>query len=287
MENILITGASTGIGYHTAKLLIEKGYSVLGSVRSPKDADRLKNDFGPHFHPMIFDVTDQESIDRAVKEVQHILTNQGLAGLINNAGVVVNGPLQHMSIADLHRQFEVNVYGALRVTQAFLPFLGAQIPAKYTAGKIINISSVSGFVTAPFLGAYAMSKFALESMSDGLRRELSIYGIDVVVIEPGAVTTDIWDKSKILDEKYLKTDYEPILKNWKRMVEKTELNGVPPLKVAKVIYKALNNQNPASRYIVAKKKMIMTLVKYILPHRFVDKQLTKSFREKANSKIQE
>jgi len=108
-----------------------------------------------------------------------------------------------MEIKDLHHQFDVNVYGVLRVVQAFLPFLGAQIPAKYPPGKIINISSVSGFVTAPFLGAYAMSKYALESMSDALRRELSIYDIDVVIMEPGAVSTDIWDKAKYLDPKYL------------------------------------------------------------------------------------
>lgn len=280
MQNILVTGASTGIGYHTTKLFLEKGYAVLGSVRKKEDASRLKKDFGQHFHPLIFDVTDQEGIGQAVKEVQNILSGQGLACLVNNAGIAVNGPLQHLSVEELHHQFDINVYGVLRVTQAFLPFLGAQIPAKYPAGKIINISSVSGFVTAPFLGAYAMSKYALESMSDAFRRELSIYGIDVVVIEPGAVSTEIWEKAKYIDPRFLQTDYGAILKNWERMVGNSEKNGVPPLEVAQKICESLVHKSPDSRYIVAKNKRLMQLVKYILPHRFVDKQLTKTFKGK-------
>ena len=281
MQNILITGASTGIGYYTSKLFLEKGYFVLGSVRKKEDADRLKNDFGDQFHPLIFDVSDQQGIDQAVKEVKTILAGKGLACLVNNAGIAVNGPLQHLSVDELKHQFDINVYGVLRVTQAFLPFLGAQIPAQIPAGKIVNISSVSGFVTAPFLGAYAMSKYALESMSDAFRRELSIYGIDVVVIEPGAVSTEIWDKAKYIHPRFLETDYGPILKNWERMVGKSEKNGVPPENVATKIYNSLIQNNPSSRYIVAKNKMMMKLVKYILPHRFIDKQLTKNFKSKA------
>jgi len=280
MKNILITGASTGIGYRTVQLFIEKGYFVLGSVRKQVDADRLKEDFGEKFHPLVFDVCDAEAIKQAAIETERVLAGKGLACLVNNAGFAVNGPLQHMEIKDLHQQFDVNVYGVLRVVQAFLPFLGAQTPAKYPPGKIINISSVSGFVTAPFLGAYAMSKYALESMSDALRRELSIYNIDVIVLQPGAVATEIWDKSKAMDPKYLDTDYEPILKNWKKMVTKTEKNAVPALDVAQKIHSVLVQKNPATRHIIAKKKMIMTLVKHIFPDRFLDRQITKPFKKK-------
>lgn len=280
MKNVLITGASTGIGYHTVKLFIEKGYVVLGSVRKQADADRLKKDFGPHFHPLIFDVCDQNAIDKAVVEAEQILQGKGLACLVNNAGYAVNGPLQHLEIKELHKQFDVNVYGVLRVIQAFLPFLGAQIPAKYPPGKIINISSVSGFVTAPFLGAYAMSKYALESMSDAFRRELSIYDIDVIVLEPGAVSTEIWSKAKYLDPKYLETDYGPILKDWEKMVGGSEKNAVPPLQVAEKVLSALIQRKPATRYIIAKKKMIMRLVKHVFTDRFLDKQTTKSFKSK-------
>jgi short-subunit dehydrogenase len=281
MQNILITGASTGIGYHTTKLFLEKGYFVFGSVRNKEDADRLKNDFSDQFHPLIFDVSDQQGINQAVEEVKPILAGKGLSCLVNNAGIAVNGPLQHLSIDELKHQFDINVYGVLRVTQAFLPFLGAQIPAQFPAGKIVNISSVSGFVTAPFLGAYAMSKYALESMSDAFRRELSIYGIDVVVIEPGAVSTKIWHKAKYIHPRFLETDYGPILKNWERMVGKSEKNGVPAGDVAAKIYDSLVQKKPSSRYIIAKNKMIMKLVKHILPHRFIDKQLTKNFKSKA------
>ncbi|MFT5386866.1 MAG: NAD(P)-dependent dehydrogenase (short-subunit alcohol dehydrogenase family) [Saprospiraceae bacterium] len=284
MQNILITGASTGIGYHTTKLFLEKGYGVLGSVRKKEDADRLKNDFGDHFHPLIFDVNDQEGINRAVEEAQQILSGKGLACLVNNAGIVVSGPLQHLSVEELQQQFDTNVFGVLRVSQAFLPFLGAQIPAKYPAGKIVNISSVSGFVTAPFMGAYAMSKYALESMSDAFRRELSIYDIDVVVIEPAAVSTDIWSKAKSLDPKFLDTDYGTILKNWDRMVDNSEKNGVPPDDVAQKIYTSVVAKKPSTRYIVAKKKMVMKLVKYVFSDRFLDKQLTKSFKRKVKEK---
>lgn len=280
MKNILITGVSTGIGYRTAKLFLEKGFFVLGSVRKQADADRLKKELGEHFHPLLFDVCDQEAIQRAAAEVETLLDGKGLAGLVNNAGYASNGPLQHMEIKELHQQFDVNVYGVLRVVQAFLPLLGAQLPAKYPAGKIVNISSVSGFVTAPFLGAYAMSKYALESMSDALRRELSIYGIDVIILEPGAVTSEIWDKAKDLDPKFLETDYAPILKNWEKMVGNSERNAVPPIEVAEKVYAAIVQSKPPTRSIIAKKKMVMRLVKYILPDRFIDKQVTKGWQAK-------
>lgn len=283
MQYILITGVSTGIGYRTTKFFLEKGYFVFGSVRKKVDADRLKNDFGSHFHPLIFDVCDQEAIDRSVLEVEEILKGKGLACLLNNAGMAVSGPLQHLSVEELHRQFDVNVYGVLRITQAFLPLLGAQIPAKYPPGKIVNISSVSGFVTAPFLGAYAMSKYALESMSDALRRELSIYDIDVVILEPGAVESEIWEKTKSLDPKYLDTDYGPILKDWEKLVSNSEKNAVPPIQVAEKVYEALTKKKPAIRSIIAKKKMVMRLVKYVLTDRFLDKQLTKSFKAKVKA----
>ncbi len=280
MKNILITGVSSGIGLHTAKLFIEKGYFVLGSVRKKEDANRLKKELGDNFHPLVFDVCNQDEIDQAVKECEKLLDGKGLACLVNNAGIVVSGPLQHMSIEELNHQFDVNVYGVLRTSQAFLPFLGAQIPAKYPAGKIVNISSVSGFVTAPFLGAYAMSKYALESMSDALRRELSIYDIDVIIIEPGAVSSEIWTKAKYIDPKYLETDYGPILKKWDHLIKNSEKNAIPPTEIANLIYKRINQSKPPTRSIIAKQKTIMKLVKYILPDRLIDKQLTKSFKAK-------
>lgn len=279
MQYILITGVSTGIGREMTRYLIEKGFFVLGSVRKQEDAASLKKDFPKQFHPLIFDVCDAHAIQKAKAETESILGKKGLSGLVNNAGIAINGPLQHVEIDDLHRQFDVNVYGALRVTQAFLPLLGAQLPAKYPPGKIINISSVSGFVTAPFLAPYAMSKYALESMSDGLRRELSIYGIDVLVLEPGAVKSEIWDKAKQMDRKFLATDYGPILKNWENMVNQSEVNAIPATEIAKKTHQLLLKKQPATRQIIAKQKWLMRMVKYVLSDRFLDKQLTKSFKK--------
>ncbi len=280
MKNILITGASTGIGYHSTKYFIDKGYQVFGSVRKEEDAARLSNDFGDRFHALLFDVKDQAAIDQSVSKVEKVLSGKGLDLLVNNAGVAVNGPLQHLSIEKVHHQMDVNVYGVLRVTKAFLPLLGAQRPRKTTSGKIINISSVSGFVSAPFLGAYAMSKFALEAMSDALRRELSIYDIDVIVIEPGAIKTDIWEKAYEMDPEFLKTDYAPLLKNWDKVIQSTEKNGLPAEDIAKLLDKCLQKDKPATRHIIAKKHFMMWMVKYLLPDRFLDKQLTKGWKKR-------
>lgn len=280
MQNILITGVSTGIGYHAVKYFIEQGFFVFGSVRKKEHAERLQKEFGKQFHPLVFDVCDSEAISLAAEETKSKLNGQGLAMLVNNAGIAVSGPLKHMSMTDLHQQFDVNVYGVLRVTQAFLPLLGGELPQKVKPGKILNISSVSGFVSAPFLGAYAMSKHALESLSDALRRELKIYDIDVIVIEPGAIKTEIWEKSYDLDPKYLKTDYAPILADWEKMIHNSEKNGLPAVEVAKLIHNCLKKDKPATRHIIAKKKMIMRLVKYVLPDRFLDKQITKGWKEK-------
>ncbi len=280
MQYVLVTGVSSGIGYEITRFLIEKGYYVLGSVRKQADAERLRKAFPQQFHALIFDVCDQSAIDLAVVEVEKKLQGSGLTCLVNNAGYVVNGPLQHLPIEQLQQQFEVNVYGVLRVIQAFLPLLGAQIPAKYPPGKIINISSVSGFVTAPFLGAYAMSKYALESMSDALRRELCIYDIDVIILEPGAIQSEIWNKAKHLDPLFLKTDYGPILKNWNKMVENSERNVLAPIEIARTIHTVIKKKRPATRHIIAKNKFVMKLVKYVFSDRFIDKQLSKSFKKK-------
>jgi NAD(P)-dependent dehydrogenase (short-subunit alcohol dehydrogenase family) len=280
MKNILITGVSTGIGYHSAKYFIEQGFFVFGSVRKEADAQRVSADLGANFQALIFDVTDQEAIDLAAESVEEQLGDAGLDLLVNNAGIAVSGPLQYLTIDELHHQMNVNVYGVLRVTKAFLPILGAKRPRKHSPGKIINISSVSGFVSAPFLGAYAMSKHALESMSDALRRELSIYDIDVIVIEPGAIKTDIWEKSQNIDPKFLKTEYAPILKDWDKMIKNSEKNGLPAKDIAMLLHRILEKARPATRHIIAKKKFVMWMVKHILPDRFLDGKLTEGWKEK-------
>ena len=195
MKAVVVTGASTGIGAACVSLLVEKGFLVFASVRKDSDAAALVARHGASVIPLLFDVTDAESIAAAARDVGARLGDETLAGLVNNAGVAVPGPLLHLPIDDFRRQMDVNLIGQLRIIQAFAPLLGAGAQRRGAPGRIVNMSSVAGRFAAPFLGAYAASKFGLEGMSDALRRELMVYGVDVVLIEPGMSATPIWDKA--------------------------------------------------------------------------------------------
>ena len=188
MRSVVVTGCSTGIGYGTVGVLLRQGLRVFGSVRSAGDAERLAADFGPLLMPLVFDVTDEAAVAAAAERVGEAL-GETLFGLVNNAGVAFSGPLLHLPIRDLRRQLEINLIGQLTVTQAFAPFLGVDPARTGGPGRIVMMSSVGGRRAMPFLGAYSASKFGLEGLSESLRRELMVFGIDVVVIAPGAVAT--------------------------------------------------------------------------------------------------
>jgi len=280
LKSILITGVSTGIGYAAVKYFLEEGYLVFGSVRKAADADRLQVDFDEGFTPLLFDVTDASAIKSSVDIVREKLNGHNLTCVVNNAGIGVMGPLQHLSVDEVKFQMAVNVYGPLRVIQAFLPLLGAELPQKAPPGKIINISSVSGFFAAPFVGAYAMSKYALEAMTDALRRELTIYGIDVLSIQPGATATAMADKgAKAPDPRFLATDYRPILEDWDKRMAGSRKHALPPVEIAKVIHQCILSDIPPTRQIVAKKKEMLEGFKKI-SDRELDALLTKGFKEK-------
>ena len=189
MKAIVITGVSTGIGYAATAVFIQRGYHVFGSVRKAADAKRLQAEMGAQFTPLLFDVTDKVGVQTAVSQVRAALGEKNLTALINNAGIVTPGPLMHMPSDSFRQQFQVNLFGLFDVTQAFLPLLGARKHNAGLPGRIINISSVSGKIAYPFMGAYAASKHALEAYSDSLRRELMLYGIDVILIQPGTTRT--------------------------------------------------------------------------------------------------
>ncbi|MEL7002768.1 MAG: SDR family NAD(P)-dependent oxidoreductase, partial [Bacteroidota bacterium] len=192
-KTVLITGISSGIGYHLARTYTEKGYQVFGSIRSEADKLRLSKEL-PDLHLLMFDITDNDAIKRAIKELEAQLQGNGLDILINNAGMVVSGPLMLLEIDEFKRQYDINVFGLLRVTQACLPLLGAVENPNHKPGMIINISSVTGQIAFPFAGAYSSSKFAIEGLSHSLRRELLPFGIRVVIIGPASVKTPIWEK---------------------------------------------------------------------------------------------
>ena len=279
MKYVVITGVSSGIGYATTKELVNRGFHVFGSVRNKEDADRLKSDMGDNFTPLIFDVTDHKGIEKAARMVEKQINTENLIGLVNNAGIAVSGPLMHIPINDVRYQMEVNFLGTLKVIQAFLPALGADYDRTGKSGRIINISSVSGRSAYPFVGPYAASKHALEAISDSLRRELLLYGIDVIVIEPGYVKTPIWDKMSDISI-YKETDYFKILEHVTSMIMRTRHKALPDSVIARLIGKVLTIKKPKLRYLVIKKKFKNWILPRILPDRWVDRAIAAKLIEK-------
>lgn len=279
MKYIIVTGASTGIGRATAELFLRKGDFVFGSVRKKADAEALTLALGNRFEPLIFDVRDGEAIKKAAEIVKKRVGTEGVSLLVNNAGVAIFGPMQHLSIEAYQMQFDINVFGVQRVTQAFLPLLGARFQTEIRQkGMIVNISSISSVVTTPFLGAYCASKVAMEHWSDALRRELSIYGIRVVNVLPGPVKTEIWNKARTDVNFYPETDYAPLLREMSGLIEKSECNGIEASAVAALIDRIVQKPKPLTRYIIGHNRWQVKLAS-ILPHRLLDKLLTKGFKK--------
>jgi short-subunit dehydrogenase len=284
MKYIIVTGASTGIGRAVTDYFLKKGDFVFGSVRKEMDAERLKLALGDHFEPLIFDVRDGEAIKKAVEIVKKRVGTEGVSLLVNNAGIAVFGPLQHLSIEEYQMQFDINVFGVQRVTQAFLPLLGANFKTEMKQkGMIINISSISSMITVPFLGAYGASKVALEHWSDALRRELSIYGIRVVNVLPGPVKTDIWEKARTDINYYPETDYAPLLRQMSEGIETSERNGIEASAVAAFIDRIFQKRKPLTRYIIGTNRWTVKFAS-ILPQGLVDKLLTKGFKKALEKK---
>ncbi|GIK56012.1 MAG: SDR family oxidoreductase [Chloroflexi bacterium] len=273
MKSIVITGVSTGIGYEAAKMLVGQGWRVYGSVRKQADTDRLQQELGQGFTPLLFDVTDEGAIATAATQIPAPLT-----ALINNAGIAEPAPLMHMLLADFRKHLEINVTGVLAVTQAFLPLLGAQANWPHPPGRIINISSVSGRIVYPFMGAYAASKHALEAMSDALRRELLLYGIDVILIEPGTVRTPIIGKFAGQVARYMETDYGRVLQPLAAQVEKREQSALPVERVTAVILQALESEHPKTRYPLPRKRLTGWLLPRLLPDRWFDRLVARQLK---------
>jgi len=271
MRAVVVTGSSTGIGHGTVKVLLERGFRVYGSVRKPADADRLKAEFGANYTPLLFDVTDEAAIGRAAAEVRAAQNGETLAGLVNNAGVAVAGPLLHLPIDEFRRQIEINLTGQLMVTQAFAPLLGADRSLRGRPGRIVMISSVGGRNGSPFLGPYNASKFGLEGMSESLRRELMVYGIDVIIIGPGAIATPIWDKADQVDvTPYANTEYAKPLDAVKSYMIGLGHKGLKPEAVGALVADVLTRAKPKVRYAIVP-SVIENAMMRILPKRWLDR----------------
>lgn len=279
---IIITGVSSGIGRDTLHLLHSKGYHVFGSVRNELDAKKLTKCYPERFTPLLFDVQDHDAVVKAAKMVFDKCDT--IDALINNAGVAVPGPMQHMSEKDFERQLDINVKAVRRITNVFLPLLGAASSFEGTPGRIINISSISGLFNAPFNGAYSISKHALESMTDIYRRELHRYGIKVIAIEPGPIKTQIWQKNLNSMEQYADTDYNDVLQKADMMIENTEKSALPVSRISNLILKCLTKKHPKTRYIVHRNPLVFKLLAFYLPDKIVDwfvqKSITSSNRHR-------
>jgi hypothetical protein len=270
VRDVVVTGVSTGIGLETTRLLISNGYRVFGSVRKQVDADRLQKEIGGRYVPLIMDVTDADAIQRASEEVGALLGSNKLAGLVNNAGIVVSGPLLHLRPSELRRQLEANMIGPMMVTQAFAPLLGTDNkrtgPVGPTAAKVVP----------PLLGAYAASKWGFEDMSEALRRELMLFGIDLVIIEPGAVNTALYDKGEKEDlSEFKPTPYWEAIENFRKYIVKEGRRGLPPERLAKTVYIALTAAKPKTRYAVVPQRFKNWTLPRLLPTRMVDDAIAK------------
>src|SRR5215475_1833425 len=276
MQSVVITGASTGIGHACAKFLLDKGYRVFGSVRKQTDADRLKSEFGANFVPLLFDVTDEAAVLAAAREVRAALNGETLAGLVNNAGIAVPGPVLELSADEFRHQMDVNVIGPIIATQAFGPLLGADASLKGPKGRIVMISSVAGKNGNPLTPAYSASKHAVEGLSESLRRELMLFGIDVVIVAPGPVKTPIWSKGQGSFDinKYKNSPYLPALQKVTAYMQHLDSIGLPPEKIAEVVYAALTLPKPKVRYMIAPDPMRHLMTQW-LPKRMVDRIIAK------------
>ncbi|MEW6148361.1 MAG: SDR family oxidoreductase, partial [Pseudomonadota bacterium] len=267
--------ASTGIGWAIAKLLIGRGYRVFGSVRKQVDADRLRDELGAGFAPLLFDVTDEAAVLAAARTVREALGGETLAGLVNNAGIAVAGPVLELSADDFRRQMDVNVIGPVLATQAFGPLLGADPSLKGSKGRIVMISSVAGKNGNPLLAPYSTSKHAIEGLSESLRRELMLFGIDVVIVAPGAVKTPIWSKAEQVDLSiYKNSPYLPALNKVMAVMMELGAKGLPAERIAEIVLEALTAASPKVRYQITPDPM-RHLIAAVLPKRTLDRIIAK------------
>jgi hypothetical protein len=248
---------------------VEKGFRVFGSVRKPSDAERLSRELGQNFVPLVFDVTDASAVKAGAEVAASVLGGDPLFGLVNNAGIAVAGPLLYLDVDEFRHQLEVNVIGQLIVTQAFAPLLKAA--RNGTPGRIVMISSVGGRNASPFVGPYNASKFALEGLSESLRRELILLGIDVIVVAPGAVATPIWDKAEEIDvSRFSNTPYAGALKAVRDYMLVNGRKGLPPERLGRAVYHALATPRPRTRYVVTPDP-VQNILFNTLPKRVVDR----------------
>ena len=271
---VVVTGASTGIGAACALDCAGRGMTVFAGVRDPLAGESLAAKGGPSLIPIMLDVTDERSIMRSTEVVQRVVGEGGLGGLVNNAGIVIGSPLEVIPLSQLRKQLEVNVIGQIAVTQAFLPLL------RRGRGRIVNMGSIAGRGTIPFLGAYSASKFALEALTDALRMELQPWGIQVSIIEPGAIATPLWEKSakeardieaSVSEE--AKALYGEAVVRIREAIAQAAKRAIAPEAVVRAVHHALTAARPHTRYLVGSDAKLRAWMVKWLPDRMQDSLL--------------
>ena len=251
VRSVLITGASTGIGAACALELDRRGFRVFAGVRNDAAVQRLRQQGSDRLTPVMLDVTDPAGIAEAARSVAEAVGDEGLWGLVNNAGIVVAGPLEVLPLDELRKQLEINVIGQVAVTQAFLPLL------RTARGRIVNMGSISGRLSAPFLGPYSASKFAMEAITDSLRLELRRWGIAVSIVEPVSIKTPIWEKTEVEADELAKKAppqleelYGADLAAFRAETHRLAEHGLPVERVVRAVVHALTARRPKTRYPV-------------------------------------
>jgi NAD(P)-dependent dehydrogenase (short-subunit alcohol dehydrogenase family) len=267
-RSVVVTGASTGIGSATVADLVRHGFDVWATVRRQQDADRLTVEHGDAVRPLQMDLKDHDSVRAAGATV----TAAGpLHGLVNNAGVALPGPLEYLPIDVFRRQLDINVVGQLLVTQVMLPalFAGSQ---QHGSARIVMIGSIAGRIAVPVLGAYASAKHGLVGLTGTLRAELAPSGIQVFLIEPGAISTPIWSRGSAAGEQIVvppgaQERYEPMLRAARDIAKDGNEKGLPPIAVAEVIRATLTDRKPPPRRVIGREARITAAMVRILPFR--------------------
>ena len=275
---VVITGVSSGIGYDAVRYLIGVGYHVFGSVRSAADRTRLEDEFGDQFTGLTFDVTDRPAVTAAAEIVSQKLNGRLLTALVNNAGVAVGGPLQLLDGDRFEKQIAINLFGTLNVTNAFLPHLGATHSrhADQKPGKIINISSISGILNTPMSGSYCVAKHAMESLGEVYRRELLMYGIDVLSIQSGPIRSEIWAKCSDDLQEYEDSDYRLMVQRTNEILEEAREIAQPAEVISRLIHRLILSDRPKLATIVHPRPLVTKLLAHWLPARLVDRLLFRS-----------
>jgi NAD(P)-dependent dehydrogenase (short-subunit alcohol dehydrogenase family) len=273
-RTVVVTGASKGIGAAVVRRLAGDGFRVVAGVRRSEDAAVLRDELGESVLPALLDVTDPAAVAGAAELIGAEVGDHGLAGLVNNAGIAVAAPLEFLPAAELRRQLEVNVVGQHAVTQALLPLL------RRGQGRIVNVGSIGGRIAAPMTGPYHASKFALRALTDSLRLELAPWGIRVVLVEPGAVATPIWETSVAAGDRLRRQLPPQAEERYGALIEavragalRNAAGGMPADTVAAVVARALTIRRPRPRYLVGWDARIAAIVA-ALPDRLRDRLIS-------------